>query len=427
MSFKNTLSILLCLIAFLTTITAQELSIEDVKGLQTSHQINHIHKLAMHNDDGLLLADTKFDNGDLDGLLVHFNLKGRVLKEIRVGLIDSYERIVGLNAYENGYYLLLNSVNKQNVTSLLLYKLDKNLSIVSSEKIVVPNIDAANAMVFNPKTNKLEIVVSITDEKGNMFPRLVSYDIVNETQSFLDFSQRNRPEKIENRILNVTVKDKDGNKVNKQMTAPSFVAQVKKECFSIQFSDNNYDELILTGWENSLTITDFWVAKVVDHKIVWQDRFPTKVGGDEGKFTFKTADGYIVFGHEYTKTKTDYYGYRTLTLNKNGKETNAKRFDKDQKDWFKDALKLSDNYFLMFGQTQTIAFPKLRSEEEKEKTSNLWAIIVNDKGEMVTDYVHETENIDEAFVFAKIDNSASLVVFNRDGKLKIAQLIIHYP
>ena len=80
------------------------------------------------------------------------------------------------------------------------------------------------------------------------------------------------------------------------------------------------------------------ITKVVNNQIVWEDKYPTKIGGDEGKAIFKTKLGYINFGHEYTKNRNIYYSYRVLLLDENGKEIGAKQFDKSQKDWFKDIV-----------------------------------------------------------------------------------------
>ena len=105
MKFQKPLSIFLLFFTFLITGVAQELSIKDVKDLKTSHDINFIYRLTTHNSNGLLLADTRFDSGDLDGLLIYFDENGKILKEIRVGRTNSFESIVDLVKYENGYYL----------------------------------------------------------------------------------------------------------------------------------------------------------------------------------------------------------------------------------------------------------------------------------------------------------------------------------
>ena len=434
MSLKQSLSIFICFFIFLITSVAQELSIEDFKNLKTSHQINHIYRLTTHNNDGLLLADTRFDNGDLDGLLVHFDLNGKVLKEIRVGLINSFERIVGLTKYDNGYYLLLNSVNEKHEASLLLYHLDKDLIITSTEEIEITEIETANAVAFNPISNELKIVVSVTDKEKNTFPRLVSYHVESKVQSYFDLNQKNRPEK-ENESAKMVTVIKDAKQTQqkptpaqmKAMGMKSSVDPFNKECVSIEFLDENYDELLITGLENSSTITDFWVAKVMDNQIIWEGIFPTDIGGDEGKSTFKTKDGYIVFGYEYTKKIDHHYSYRALILNKNGKETAAKEFNTGKKDWFKDVERLGESYFLMFGQTQSVTREKSLEKKDKINTSNLWAILVNDKGEMVTDYLHKTESIDEAFVLTKLKNGDSLIVYKSNDVLKIAKIILNLP
>ena len=436
MLLKQTLSLFVSFFLFLIAVSAQELSIQGIKGLRTSHQINQIYRLTTYNNEGLLLGDTRFDNGDLDGLLVHFDQNGKVLKEIRVGRTNSFERIIDLNEHENGYYLLLNSVSQRGKASLLLYHLDKDLGVTSSEEIVIPEMTTANGMVYNPKSNKLEIVVAITDKKDDMFPRLVSYDLENKTQSYIDLNQKNRQEKLEDFEIYRMTKDKDGKRIAKKMTIEELIdsghgnlhTKINKECMSIRFADKNYDELLITGLENSSAITDFWVANVVDNKVIWEDRFPTDVGGDEGKFTFKTNDGYIVFGHEYTKNANGtLYSYRIVILDKDGKETDEKKFDKSQKDWFKDVVRLGEQHFLMFGQTQSVTRESSFEKEDKINSSNLWAIMVNDKGEMVTDYVHETETIDEAFVLSRLESGDSLIVYKSDGVFKIAKIVIEIP
>lgn len=434
MKFQKPLSIFLLFFTFLITGVAQELSIKDVKDLKTSHDINFIYRLTTHNSNGLLLADTRFDSGDLDGLLIYFDENGKILKEIRVGRTNSFESIVDLVKYENGYYLLLNSVSQQYQTSLLLYHLDKDLLITSTEDISISGMDEASAVTFDPTRNELKIIVSITDDNENIFPRLVSYDIENKTQSFLDFNKKTRPEKEDESAQTIMV-IKDGKQTVQKLTRAqmkamgmkSFTDNVNKSCASIRFANENYDELLITGTENSSTITDFWVAKVVDNEIVWEDRYPTDVGGDNGKSTFKTKDGYITFGHEYTKKIDRYYSYRALILDHNGKETDAKEFDTGKKDWFKDVEQLGEQYFLMIGQSQLITLPKTRMEMQKVETSNMWIILVNDKGEKVTDYVFETESLDEAFVLSKLDNGDSLLVFRSDGVLKVSKIIINIP
>ena len=424
----------LCLFVLVFSANAQELSIKDIKGLKTSHQINDIYRLTTHNSNGLLLADTRFDSGDLDGLLVYFDLNGKVLKEIRTGTINSFERTIDLVKHDNGYYLLLNRASQKGKASLLLYHLDKNLGITLTEEIQVKNMNSADAVVFNPTSNELKIAVSVSDGEDMVFPRLVSYNIENKSQSFLDLNQKNRPEKLEDFSIYKMTINKDGKQVPQRISTSELIrlgkgnlhTKINKECMSIQFSDENYDELLLTGLENSSSVTDFWVAKIVENKVVWEDRFPTGVGGDEGNFTFKTKDGYIVFGHEYTKKGDSFYTFRTVILDKNGKEKDAKQFDKGQKDWFKDVERLGEKYFLMFGQTQSTTREGFL-EEDKINTSNLWAILVNDKGEMVKDYLHETESIDEAFVITKLENGDSLIVFESDGVLKIGKIVIYVP
>jgi hypothetical protein len=416
---------------------AQKLEIDNIQNLKTTHPTNQIYDLKSINNDGLLIADTRLENGYLNALLVHFNLKGEILKEITLGKTDSYERVVSLAETETGYYLLLNSVKRGGQRTLLFYTLDKALSILSSEEIVIPNIQTANSMVYHPKRNTLMITISI--EKGNdNFPQLVIYDLA--TQSIvatLDFNKKNRPEdeKVSNFPITIIKTDKNGKRVKVKTTEKELAKHnikptkkgINKECMSIQFAGENYDELLLTGLENSTNITDFWVAKVVNNQIIWEDKYPTKIGGDKGKAIFKTKLGYINFGHEYTKNRNVYYSYRILLLDENGKEIGAKQFDKSQKDWFKDVVQLSEETFLMFGQEQTVTLPKSMLGEEIVNTSNLWAIVVNAKGEMIIDFLHETDEIEEAHAATRLDNGDILILYSNDKNLKTAQLKLLAP
>jgi len=66
---------------FMVFAFCQEVNINNISDLNISHKINHIYKLITHDNGGLLLADARFDNGDLDGILIHFDLAGKVLNE----------------------------------------------------------------------------------------------------------------------------------------------------------------------------------------------------------------------------------------------------------------------------------------------------------------------------------------------------------
>ena len=402
MVFKQIISIFLYFFAFITTISAQELSINTIKGLSITHEINRIYDLKMIENDGLLIGDTQLDGDDLDGLLVRFNLKGRVLKEIRLGRTDSYERIVKLEKTENGYYLLMNSVKKDNTKRLLFYQLDNALGILSSEVINIPNL-TANAMTYDAKRKALIIVASIELKEKN-FPRLITYDLTaKKIIQTLDLNKKNRFERTK-----------------------SASSKWIKKCNSIRFSNDFSNELILTGQESSSNGSDFWVAKVIENEIIWEDRFSTAIGADKGHSTFKTPSGYLSFGHEYTKKAGINYTYRTLALSENGKKTNVEQFNTGKKDWFKDVVRLGEKHFVLFGQSQASS-SKTIFDEEKTTTSNLWAIMVDDKGKFIVDYEYKTEMIDQAHAIARMDNGDMLMLFRRDGDLKIGILELVVP
>ncbi|MGB0863536.1 MAG: hypothetical protein ACPG19_04665 [Saprospiraceae bacterium] len=398
MTLKKTLLIFPCLFIFLINASAQKLGIKDIKNLRVTHQINQIYALEMIKKDGLLIGDTRLEGGDLDGLLVRFNLKGRVLKEVRLGRTDSYERIIKLEKTKKGYYLLMNSVKKDKTRRLLFYELDNALSILSSEVISIPNI--STEMVYDSKRNVLMIVTTIFDKK-NSFPQLITYDLTTKKIiKTLNFNQVNRPEKGKKR--------------------PTF--KWTKACTSIRFSDESYNELLLTGSESSTNISDCWIAKVVDNQIIWEDRFATTVGRDEGISTFKTPAGYLSFGHEYSQKTGINFSYRTLLLSEKGQEKSAERYYRRQKDKFKDVVRLGKKHFVMFGHSQ-----EMMLLDAKPKASNLWAIMVNEKGEFIVDYEHQTEMIDEAYAITRMDNGDMPILFERDGDLMIGILELLVP
>jgi hypothetical protein len=402
MMFKQIISIFLYFFAFTTSISAQELSINTIKNLSITHEINRIYDLKMIEKDGLLIGDTRLDGDDLDGLLVRFNLKGRVLKEIRLGRTDSYERIVKLEKTENGYFLLMNSVKKDYTKRLLFYQLDNALGILSSEIINVPNL-TATAMTYDAKRKALIIVASIKLKEKN-FPRLITYDLASKKIiQTLDLNKKNRAEK----------------------TKPASSKWIKK-CNSIRFSNDFSNELILTGQESSSNGSDFWVAKVIENEIIWEDRFPTTIGADEGHSTFKTPSGYLSFGHEHTQKAGINYTYRTLALSENGKKTNVEQFNTGKKDWFKDVVRLGERHFVLFGQSQASSSKSI-FDEEKTTASNLWAIMVDDKGKFIVDYEYETEMIDQAHTITRMDSGDMLMLFRRDGDLKIGILELVVP
>ena len=435
MHLKNLILFIFIMLTANTVTFAQKLSFQNVNDLNTLHKLNHIYDLIKHKSNGLLLADVRFDKGDLDGYLVLFDLSGNILKETRIGKPNSYERIVNISKYKDGFYLLMNSVLKTGEASILLYQLDDELSIVSNETIEIDEMNTASTMIYNPKENSLEIVVSVRDEAQNTFPRLIHYNLNDKSQSYIDFNSKNGPEKLEELEVYTTVIDENGKPTNHRMTkeelkeagVDSQMIHVNKECTNIQFANDTYHEILLTGLENSKTLTDFWTAKVVDGKMIWEDRYPTEIGGDEGKATFKSEEGYIVFGHEYTKRKDTYYSYRMLLLNENGEEVDAKKFDTGKKDWFKDVVKVDEGIFFMFGQTQSITFPQTMSESEIINSSNLWTILVNEKGELIRDHLHETESIDEAYVATKLESGNILVAFSSNDVLKIGQFEVSKP
>ena len=421
-------------ILFSSIALAQQLNIEHVSDLKISHPINHIYKLISNNNSAILVADARFDKGDLDGFLIQFDLEGKVLKELRIGKAITFERIVNVCKNAEGYYLLMNSVEQNGKASLILYNLDNSLNIVSEEVIVIPEMQSANTMIFNPEKYLLEIVVSISDHQNNTFPRLVQYNLADKTMSHLDFKLKNRPGKIGEADADTPVIETNGNKVNQKMTPDQLrerglsmlMFKVNKECVNIQFANNSYKELLLSGWENSKTITDFWIAKVVDNAIVWEDMFTTKIGGDEGKFTFKTDYGYLVVGHEYTKNDGSFYSYRTLALDNNGTKLSEQKFDTGNKDWFKDLIQIDEKHFLLFGQSQEITRSDSIEAFEEVLSSNLWTILVDSRGEYVADYLHKTKTLDESCAIAAFENNTIIVVSKTNEVINIGKIILNF-
>ena len=218
----------------------------------------------------------------------------------------------------------------------------------------------------------------------------------------------------------------DLNKKNRaEKTKPASSKWIKK-CNSIRFSNDFSNELILTGQESSSNGSDFWVAKVIENEIIWEDRFPTTIGADEGHSTFKTLSGYLSFGHEHTQKAGINYTYRTLALSENGKKTNVEQFNTGKKDWFKDVVRLGERHFVLFGQSQASSSKSI-FDEEKTTASNLWAIMVDDKGKFIVDYEYETEMIDQAHAITRMDSGDMLMLFRRDGDLKIGILELVVP
>ena len=420
MELKKVFTSVICLLLTMNLLYTQEISLHTIADLRPSKKLNHIYKLIPHKEGGLLLTDARW-NGDLDALLIYFDLEGEILKEIRIGKLNSYERIVNISKYENGYYLLLNSVSQKGKASLLLYNLDNDLEIITDEEIVIEEMSTASVMIYNPINNGLEIVVLKRDQEENSYPSLVHYDLNSKGQSYLDLSTKSR---VENKQV-PQASGRASNDFNPWQSRQ--INHVNKECLNIQFATESCKEILLTGLENSSTITDFWVASIVDRKQVWEDRYPTELGGDEGMFTFKVNDEYLVFGHEYSKQGNSYYSYRTLHLDKNGKELSAKRFDSGKKDWFKGVIPVKNNHFLMFGQSQSVDRARSISEIEKIKSSNLWAVMVDERGSMVSDYLHKTDTIDKALAIAKSKKGEVLIVFNSNDLMKIGQLKVDIP
>ena len=187
-----------------------------------------------------------------------------------------------------------------------------------------------------------------------------------------------------------------------------------KSCKRIHILDEKKEHFLLVGYETS-TITDFWVAKVEQNKVVWEYQYPTSYGGDEGKVGFLTEEGnYIIFGHEYTKKLDTLYDYRTLLLNSKGEQIKSHRYchKKGTKDWLKDAIQLNEQEYLMFGQVEELRKP-VRSLTHVF-SSNLWFVSVDQRGNKIDAFFYETEGLDKALYLISLDNNRVMAIYQRN-------------
>lgn len=459
--FLKKLPFTIFLVLFITPIFAQNITIESTVDLKTDYKIIEIKEtktVTLNNEPIIVaLANIRLPEYRVGAALLFFDLEGKLLKEQAFDDEKYNFKAVSIIQKEEHYYLLLNRMTvANNKKSVVLYStvnqyVDKTIlphfdtDDISATYISSPNFFEATAMTI--KNDEVFVTVSIIDAMDNLYPRLMIHNTETlETKTILNFDKQNRlkalvSEKTIDKTskIRVTTIDKEGNEVRKMMTEAELVEagmmtkaqatemrQLLKECKTIKFIG---DELMLVGQESSVNNSDFWVAKVVDNQIVWEDNFPSTLGGDEGNDIYKTENGYLVFGLDYTKNMNSYYSYRIVVLDKNGVEINHQKFNTGNKDWFKDVVAIgeSQNQFLMFGQTQTITLAKSMFEEEKINTSNLWMILVNENGAKISELTLETDTIDEAILLGKISDNEVFGFYLNDENLKMMKIKINHP
>jgi hypothetical protein len=444
------------------TTYAQNISIKSTQNLSIKHQIIEIKEaktiMVNHEPQIVVLANIRLPKYRVGVALMLFDLNGKLVKE---QLFDNEKynyKAASIIQKEGHYYLLLNRMETaNNRKSMLLfstvggspdvstfpifYEEDERTSVITTE-----NLFEGTSMIVN---NGVFITASIIDEKDNLYPILIGHNIITKrTESILTFDKKNDFEAIEKEAAEIDNTSKirvnqngkvqyltEAEMIEKGITTKekqiAKVPPLLKECKKIKLTETN--EILLVGQQNSINNSDFWVTKMIYNQdgfdIVWEDIYKSKYGGDEGHDIYKTKNGYLVFGLDYTKRIDSYYSYRVVALDENGQETANQKFNSGGKDWFKGVVEIGgeQQQFLLFGQTQTVTLPKSMFEEETINTSNLWMILVDENGEKMSELMQETETLEEAILLGKISDDTVFGLYLSDENLKMIMISTNNP
>ncbi len=408
-----------------STLYGQNISLLSDNKLKTQHKINTVHHIEKIDNRIFLLCDVQTPNEPrFDILLIEIDEKGIVLSEKIIGKTQRNEFPISIHITEAKEYILVaNTVSfeSKRKKSLNIYLLDNQLNTTSETPVIIPNLEWGTSSVYNPITKNIVCVSLIESEtdKSDIFSIVTQYNLNKKaivSQTILN--KNNRVKKP----VEVVFRDQKGNFMKKRTI--NLDNGHAKFCKNIRLLDQKNNHLLLVGYETSNTVTDFWVAKLEQDKVVWEYQYPTKYGGDEGEMGFLTKEGnYIIFGHEYTKSLDVLFDYRTLLLNSKGEKIkNYHYFYKMASlDRFKDVVQLNEaeDEYLMFGRVQE------RDSKFNVTASNFWWVAVDGKGNKTDEFFHKIQETDEALHLIKLDKNHVMAFYKRiDGETEITRNLI---
>lgn len=395
--------------------------------LTTENSVNEIYDSYFFDKEIVLLTDSRKD-GQLDILIVTLNQNKAVIREQIIGTNEAHDRPVGLIKNKNGYWLCANSV--QNGKRIFtLYELDKTFVPINNKSIPIKNLDEVTALKYDENNQTLFFTATLLDAKGNMYPRLIKYDLTNHmiTKS-LDFNNRT---------------DKEIDTIRKDTVGTVAVERYLhhfKECNQIKCMDDNCSEILLTGQEVSSDKvkyefgrnTDFWVVKIKNNRIVWEKIYKTRSGGDIGFDIFfnKKSNRILVGGIGYNKTMKEMhdfdYHYRTIQLDENGEllEVGVHKAKSNKSSRYLQMKPIGNDYIIS-GRTQDAIYEEHLMP--KITQSNLYLVLVNKNGDLKAEKVIKTQSVDILYSSVVLSDKKMLLIFSpneKDKEIKILEVSI---
>lgn len=400
--FPKSLWLILIGISFSISTFGQQITAGQMTTLNTTYTVNTFYNSYIFEDNIVLLADCQ-NEGQLDVLIIVLNQKKEVIHEQIIGTNLAYERPIELFEEEGSYWLGMNSV-RYGEKAFKLVELNKDFTPKNYQSIPIQNLDQVTAMKYDAYHQQLIFTALVSDDKQNMFPKLIRYDLTeHHTISELALSGRTDQDlpliredsipdkyiKMENNFIKVLSYKKE--------TVKRYVA-TSKECFQIKCMNNTCSALLLVGQESSTNFTDFWVARINDNTMVWESIYKTRRGGDLGKDIFwnQSSKQIMVGGLGYNKTEREMYDfnyhYRVLQLDEKGKllKKYAYKSEGNTRTWYSKMQPLGDNYIIT-GRTEDV---KIKSTGDNFSLSNLHLSIVDKEGVLKTDQAIESQTLD---------------------------------
>lgn len=362
--------ILLFLVLIPLILIGQETVSIDLKSNSTIDcPINKFYESFTDGEDVIVLSDTR-EAGDLNILISIFDKTGNKVSDVLIGKDNAYERPIGLSKIKNGTRHLLSNIYENGKTELVLFTLDQSYSVLSQKEIATSGISEGNAMIINGDI--LIIAASNMGEDGGTYLKIIEYNLTTENvvkEYSLDQQNSNIKEKPETRTK--------FNENNEKVGEITVMSQNKlyKMCNSLQFTNNEKNEILLTGYENSELITDFWACLIKDGQIQWERIYDSQIGGDECQSLFALDNGtFLLSGVGYTKRKEENYTIRNLIINKSGDLLKEERLKEKTRTFHKGAIRLSDNRYAFLGQAETVEYSNFLFNNTIKSTGILVAI-----------------------------------------------------
>ena len=414
---------ILIILFFGNTLCGQNMTVLSDNELKIQHKINTVHHLEKINNRIFLLCDIRSANKKyLDILLIEIDEKGGILNEKVIGKKGQNEFPTGIHLNESNEYILLSNTvsfrNNKGRKHLDIYLLDSELNMISETPIFIPNLIDITSSAYNSVTENVIFTSIVQTSPNDFLPTIMQYNLKERAiKSEIGLNKKN----WENKPFEIPMPDGKGGVKRVTFMDNSYT----KSCESIHILNEEKNHFLLVGHETS-EVTDFWVAKLEANKVVWEHQYVTSYGGDEGKVGFLTKAGnYLVFGHEYTKKLDTLYDYRVLLLDSKGEQLKSHKYyhKKGTKDWLKSAIQLNEKEYIIFGQVEELMKP-IKSLTHIE-TSNLWFIAVDERGNKIDEFLYESQGLDEALFFIKLDDNHVMAFYNnKEGEKEIMRSMV---